>query len=52
MPMGYLPALFWSAAVTLMMAWPVVAPPVTPRGVAFRDETVGIEMFEMSGPNY
>jgi hypothetical protein len=48
----FLPVLIWCAAVTLAMAWPTFAPPVTPRGVAFRDDTVGIEMFDMTGDTY
>ena len=48
----YLPALIWSAAVTVAMAWPIFAPPVAPRGVAFRDDTMSVEMFDMTGDNY
>jgi hypothetical protein len=45
-------ACLWAVVVTLAMAWPIVAPPVTPQGVAFREDTAGVEMFEMSGANY
>ena len=47
-----LPVTIWVAAVTLAMAWPIFAPPVTPRGIAFREDTAGIEMFDMTGENY
>ena len=48
----YLIALIWFAVVTAAMAWPVIAPTVTPRGVAFREDTTSVEMFDMTGDNY
>lgn len=48
----YLPAAIWIVAVTLAMAWPIFAPPVTPRGVAFREDTTSVEMFDMTGDTY
>lgn len=48
----YLPILIWSVAATAAMAWPIIAPPVTPRGVAFREDTTSVEMFDMTGENY
>jgi hypothetical protein len=48
----YLIALIWFAVVTAAMAWPIVAPSVTPRGVAFREDTTSVEMFDMTGDNY
>jgi hypothetical protein len=48
----YLPASIWIVAVTAAMAWPIFAPPVAPRGVAFRDDTMSVEMFDMTGENY
>lgn len=48
----YLPVLIWCAVVTLAMAWPIYAPPVTARGVAFREDTTSVEMFDMAGDNY
>jgi hypothetical protein len=46
------PVLIWSVAITLALAWPIVAPPVTPQGVAFREDTMSVEMFDMTGNSY
>ena len=47
-----LPVTLWVVAVTLAMAWPIFAPPVTARGMAFREDTMSIEMFDMTGDSY
>lgn len=48
----YAPALIWSAAVTLAIAWPIAFPNVPPRGVTVREDTTNFTMFDMSGENY
>jgi hypothetical protein len=48
----YAPALIWSAAITLAMAWPIVFPPVQARGVTVREDTTNFTMFDMAGENY
>ena len=47
-----LPVTLWVVAVTLAMAWPIFAPPVNARGVAFREDTMSLEMFDMTGDTY
>jgi hypothetical protein len=45
-------AAVWAVLVTAAMAWPLLYPHVEPMGASFREDTFGLEMFEMGGDGY
>jgi hypothetical protein len=45
-------AAVWVVLVSAAMAWPLLYPHVEPMGASFREDTFGLEMFEMKGEGY
>jgi hypothetical protein len=45
-------AAAWALLVTAIMAWPLLYPGVEPKGASFREDTFGLEMFDMKGEGY
>ena len=42
----------WVVLVTAIMAWPLYSPHVEPMGASFREDTFGLEMFDMKSDGY
>lgn len=42
----------WVLLVSAIMAWPLLYPTVEPKGASFREDTFGLQMFDLKGEGY